>query len=583
MFKRMRELLPYIRMILPHWKQAASGTLFGLITITATVGLLALSGWFLSATAFAGLAAATAGTFNYFFPSVGVRIFAIARTLCRYAERIISHEATFRLLESLRTWFYRQLEPLAPARLMQYRSGDILNRIIADIDALDNLYLRVVSPTIVAILLAFITLGFLWFFDPFLAIVTFTCLLGAGFTVPAVAGALGAEAGRKLAGHTAALRIQIVEGIQGLSELLVFGRQRDYLDRIRQENRELLEVQRHMSRVRGFSSALITIVAGFAVVAALYRGAFLVNIGELYGANLALVALTVLVVFEAVMPLPSAYQYLGRTREAGRRMLEIVDAQPVVQFPARSTAQPRQFDLAFDGVSFRYRSEDPPAVADIDFTVKHGEQVAVLGETGAGKSTLAHLLVRFWDPDDGRIMLGGEDIRNFSEADIRRFVTVVSQQAHMFNASIRDNLLLSRPGAEEEELWNALKAAELFEFVQSLPRGLDTWIGEAGKLISGGQARRLAVARAILHDAPLWVLDEPTEGLDRAVEQRMMQTLFEITRDRTVLLITHRLVALQRMDRVLILERGRIVEQGTHAQLLKGDTRYSALQARIRL
>ncbi len=583
MFKRVRELLPYIRMILPHWKQAASGTLFGLITITATVGLLALSGWFLSATAFAGLTAVTAGTFNYFFPSVGVRIFAILRTLCRYAERIISHEATFRLLESLRTWFYRQLEPLAPARLMQYRSGDILNRIIADIDALDNLYLRVVSPTIVATLLAFITLVFLWFFDPFLAIVTFICLLGAGFTVPAVAGALGAEAGRKLAGHTSALRIQIVEGIQGLSELLVFGRQRDYLDRIRQENRELLEVQRHMSRVRGFSSALITIVAGFAVVAALYRGAFLVNIGELYGANLALVALTVLVTFDAVMPLPSAYQYLGRTREAGRRMLEIVDAQPVVQFPARSTAQPRQFDLAFDGVSFRYRSEDPPAVADVDFTVKHGERIAILGETGAGKSTLAHLLVRFWDPDDGRIMLGGEDIRGFSEADIRRFVTVVSQQAHMFNASIRDNLLLSRPGAEEEELWNALKAAELFEFVQSLPQGLDTWIGEAGKLISGGQARRLAVARAILHDAPLWVLDEPTEGLDRTVEQRMMRTLFDSTRDRTVLLVTHRLVALQRMDRVLILERGRIVEQGTHVQLLKGDTRYSALQARIRL
>jgi len=583
MFKRMRELLPYIRMILPHWKQAAAGTIFGLITIAATVGLLALSGWFLSATAFAGLTAATAGMFNYFLPSIGVRIFAIARTLCRYAERIISHEATFRLLESLRSWFYRQLEPLAPARLMQYRSGDILNRIIADIDALDNLYLRVVSPTIVAILLALITLGFLWFFDPFLAIVTFSCLLGAGFSVPAVAGALGAEAGRKLAGQTATLRIQIVEGIQGLSELIVFGRQTDYLDRIRQENLELLKVQRHMSRVRGFSSAIITVVAGFAVVAALYRGAFLVNVGELHGANLALVALTVLVAFDAVMSLPSAYQYLGCTREAGRRMLDIVGAQPVVRFPARSTAQPRQFDLAFDRVSFRYRSEDPPAVADIDFRVHHGERIAILGETGAGKSTLAHLLVRFWDPDQGRISLGGEDIRNFSEADIRRFVTVVSQQAHMFNASIRDNLLLGRPGAEEKELWDALNAAELFEFVQTLPRGLDTWIGEAGRLISGGQARRLALARAILHDAPLWVLDEPTEGLDRGAEQRVMQTLFEITRDRTLLLITHRLVALERVDRILVLEKGRIVEQGAHAQLLEADTRYSAMRARLNI
>jgi ATP-binding cassette subfamily C protein CydC len=583
MFKRLRELLPYIRMILPHWKQAAAGTLFGLITITSTVGLLALSGWFLSATAFAGLTAVTAGMFNYFFPSVGVRIFAILRTLCRYVERIISHEATFRLLESLRTWFYRQLEPLAPARLMQYRSGDILNRIIADIDALDNLYLRVVSPTVVAVLLAVIALAFLWFFDPFLAIVTFACLLGAGFTVPAAAGALGAEAGRKLAGHTAALRIQIVEGIQGLSELLVFGRQRDYLDRIRQENRQLLKVQYHMSRVRGFSSAIITIVAGFAVITALYRGAFLVNVGELHGANLALVALTVLVAFDAVMPLPSAYQYLGRTREAGRRMLEIVDAQPVVRFPNHSSVQPQQFDLAFEGVSFRYRSQDPPAVAGVDFAVKHAERVAILGETGAGKSTLAHLLVRFWDPDDGRIRLGGEDIRYFCEADIRRLITVVSQQAHMFSASIRDNLLLGRPGADDQALWKALKAAELSEFVKTLPQGLDTWIGEAGKLVSGGQARRLAVARVILHDAPLWVLDEPTEGLDRTAEQRVMETLFNITRDRTLLLITHRLVALERVDRILILEKGRIVEQGTHAQLLEGNTRYARMRSRLKI
>jgi ATP-binding cassette subfamily C protein CydC len=583
MFKRVRQLLPFIRMILPHWKTAAAGMIFGLITITSTVGLLALSGWFLSATAFAGLTAATAGMFNYFFPSVGVRIFAISRTLCRYVERIISHEATFRLLESLRTWFYRQLEPLAPARLMRYRSGDILNRIIADIDALDNLYLRVVSPTVVAVLLAVIVLAFLWFFDPFLAIVIFTCLLGAGFSVPAAAGALGAEAGRKLAGHTAALRIQIVEGIQGLSELLVFGRQRDYLDRIRQENRQLLKVQYHMSRVRGFSAAMIIIVSGFAVVAALYRGAFLVNVGELHGANLALVALTVLVAFDALMPLPSAYQFLGRTREAGRRMLEIVDAQPDVWFPDRSNVQPQQFNLTFEGVSFRYRSQDPPAVDGVDFAVKHAERVAILGQTGAGKSTLAHLLVRFWDPEDGRIRLGGEDIRNFCEADIRRFITVVSQQAHMFSASIRDNLALGRPGADDEVLWEALKAAELSKFVKTLPQGLDTWIGESGKLVSGGQARRLAVARAILHDAPLWVLDEPTEGLDRTVEQRVMQTLFKITRDRTVLLITHRLVALDRVDRILILEKGRIVEQGTHAQLLQRDTRYAAMRARLNI
>ncbi|MDP4857457.1 MAG: cysteine/glutathione ABC transporter ATP-binding protein/permease CydC [Desulfobacterales bacterium] len=579
---RNRSLQAFVRLLSRHWKWMVAGSLFGLIATTATVGLLALSGWFLSAAAFAGLSITAAQTFNYFFPSIGVRIFAISRTLARYAERVVSHDATFRILESLRIWFYERIEPLAPARLMRYRSGDILNRVLADIDALDNLYLRVLSPTLVAGLMVAGLTVFLSLFDPLIALTTLGWLVVAGFGIPAAAGIAGAAAGRRLSHLMTQLRIQIVEGIQGLPELLVFNHCRDYLGRMDRNNRNLLDVQRLMSHLRGVSFAAVTLTSGLAVLWALYQGAALVSSGVLHGASLAMIALTVLAAFDALMPLPSAYQYLGRTREAARELLEVVGCELPVAFPENSLAVLHRFDVSFDRVSFRYTDNAADAVHDIRFHLPSGQRFAVLGPTGAGKSTLAHLMVRFWDVQSGSVRIGGEDIRNLSESVLRQSVSLVSQQAHMFNASVRDNLLIARPGATEPELWQALAAVWLADFVKSLPQGIDTWIGESGRLVSGGQARRLALARAILRDAPIWVLDEPTEGLDRATERRIMETLFEVTSGRTVLFITHRLVGLDRLERILLMEDGRIVEQGTHAELLQDRTRYAILQAGIK-
>ncbi|MEJ2472915.1 MAG: cysteine/glutathione ABC transporter ATP-binding protein/permease CydC [Desulfobacterales bacterium] len=582
MTDRNRSLKAFVHLLNRHWKWMVAGSLFGLIATTATVGLLALSGWFLSAAAFAGLSTAAAQTFNYFFPSIGVRIFAISRTLARYAERVVSHDATFRILESLRIWFYERIEPLAPARLMRYRSGDILNRVLADIDALDNLYVRVLSPSLVAGLLVAGLTVFLSLFDPLIALTALGWLVVAGVGLPAAAGIAGAAAGRRLSHLMTQMRIQIVEGIQGLPELLIFNRRRDYLGQMDRDNRNLLDVQRRMSHIRGVSFAGITLISGLAVVSALYQGAALVSGGVLHGASLAMIALTVLAAFDALMPLPSAYQYLGRTREAARELLEVVGSEPPVTFPENSLAALHHFDVSFDRVSFRYTEKAADVVHDIHFHLPAGRRFAVLGPTGAGKSTLAHLMVRFWDAQSGSVRIGGKDIRGLNERDLRQSVSLVSQQAHMFNASVRDNLLIARPGATEPELWQALAAVRLADFVASLPQGIDTWIGESGRLVSGGQARRLALARAILRDAPIWVLDEPTEGLDRATERRIMETLFEITSGKTVLLITHRLVGLDRLERILVMEDGRIVEQGTHAELLEGRTRYAILQAGIK-
>ncbi len=581
MFKRWRELVPFIQLFREHLKWMVLGTLCGLLAVVSTVGLLALSGWFISAAAYAGLTVATAQLFNFFHPGIGVRLFAIGRTLARYAERIVSHDATFRILQSLRSWFYLHLEPLAPSRLMHFRSGDILNRIVADIDALDNLYLRVFSPSVIALIMSVLVVGFLWLFDPVISMVTALFLAMAGFCVPLIALRLGEKCGHELAQHLSDLRIQIVEGLQGMPELLVFGAHHRHLDAVKQSNRALLKSQLRMSQIRGLSLALITLLSGLAVLATLYLAVTLVNRDALDGAGMALVTLAVLASFEAVFPLPAAYQYLGRTREAGRRLLEIVHAKPQVIFPDRSVTRPRHFGVRFENVCFRYNHKAGWTLRNVDFQIHPGRRVAVIGETGSGKSTLIHLLVRFRDPASGHIRLGDEDVCNLSESDLRRHISVVAQQPHMFNATLRENLLMARPGAGDDELLDALNSAQLLDFVTALPDGLDTWLGEAAKLLSGGQARRVAVARAILHNAPLWVLDEPTEGLDTITERKMMGALKELTAGRTLLLITHRLVDLHWMDEIVVLDGGRVVARGTHADLLENNEGYAALHMRI--
>ncbi|GBC61930.1 thiol reductant ABC exporter subunit CydC [Desulfonema ishimotonii] len=561
MGKLRSELGPFFRHFVPQWRWMALGTLMGLITVVAGVGLLSLSGWFISATAVAGLNAATANAFNFFYPSIGVRLFAFSRTAARYGERIFSHDATFRILKELRVWFYGHLEPLTPGPLARFRSGDILNRIVADIDALDNLYLRTLSPGIIALCLSGIFFMFLRLFDPMMAGTTLAFLAAAGVGVPMLAGNAGAKTGRRLAAQSATLRTRIVEGIQGMPELLVFGAHRRHLEAVKQEHRALIRSQLRMSHIRGISAGMITLLSGAAMLSVLWIGADRVGRGTLDGPELALAVLGVLAAFEAVMPLPTAFQYLGRTREAGRRLLEIVNTAPEVIFPGHSAARPDGADVTFDAVSFGYTPQGPPVLDRVRLHIPAGQRVALLGETGAGKSTLANLLVRFHDPDAGEIRLGGADIRCLSESDLRGQVVMVSQQAHMFNASLRDNLLIARSDAPEADIRSALASARLLGFAEGLPEGLDTWIGEAGKRLSGGQARRLAVARAILRDAPVWVLDEPTEGLDTITEQALMTELLEVSAGRTVLMITHRPVGLHRMDRVLVLEGGKIRER----------------------
>jgi ATP-binding cassette subfamily C protein CydC len=574
---------PFAGAFARHLPRLALGTLAGLAAAAAAIGLMSVSGWFISAAAAAGLAPAAAHLFNFFMPSIGVRIFAILRTAARYGERVLTHDATLRVLADLRVWFYGRIEPLAPAGLWRFRSGDMLNRMVADIEALDNLYLRALSPAAVALSISVLAFFLLAALDVRIAATFWILFALAAGGVSLAAAKMGAQAGRLIAARMAELRIRAVEGLQGLAEIILFEADGVLRERVRSAQSALLAGQRRMARIRGMSAAAMHLLSGAAVLAALYLGGGLVASGRLPGDTLALAALAIAAAFESVFGLPAAYQFLSRTRAAGGRLVQIVECEPAVRFEGCTDGVlPVAGGVEFNGVSFRYGPELPWALENVELSVPAGRRLAVVGESGAGKSTLVNLLVRFFDPATGQIRIGGKDIRKLSEPDLRRTVVVVSQQSHLFSATVRDNLLLAKPDADDGELQRALAAARLTGVVARLPDGLDTWIGEAGRLLSAGQARRLAVARAVLRDAPVWVLDEPTEGLDRRTEAELVESLLDSTAGRTVIWITHRLIGMERLDEVAVMENGRVTDCGAHADLRARNPRYASWCTRMR-
>jgi ATP-binding cassette subfamily C protein CydC len=569
-------LSPYLHLLKPHRFGMLLGLLPAMAAAAAVVGLLTVSGWFIAAAAFAGLSPLTAHAFNMLHPSVAVRFFAILRTLARYTERILNHDTTFKILTTLRTWLYARIEPLAPSVLADFRQGDLLNRMVADVDALDNLFIRVMTPTVVA---GFITLTvpiLLATYSTTAAGALLFFLVAAGLAVPAGAQRLGAATGRDLTRQSSNLRTHLVEGLQGMADLLAFNAGQRQVERIWSAHQALIKGQARMNRINGGTAAATTLLAGGALWSVLYIGADRVASRMLDGASLALMAFATLAAFEAVMPLATAYQYLGQTRQAARRLNEIVRRPVPITFPT-TPVQPEDTGVVFENVTFRYHPEAMPVLEAFDLRIAPAEHVAIMGATGSGKSTLINLLCRFWDPGTGSVRIGNRDLRQWPEAQLRQTLAVVSQQAHLFNTSIRENLLWAKPEAEEKELWEALDKARLQTFVADLPEGLDTWTGELGQLISGGEARRLAVAQAVLRDAPVWLLDEPTEGLDAANERELIKTIQTLTTGRTLLLITHRPVGLAELDRVVILENGKVAEAGAYEKLMAAQGRLASM------
>ena len=571
----MKELLPFIKLFRTHRVWVFWGITAGTLTLLSSIGLLAVSGWFLSASAVAGLSVAAAQHFNMFAPSASVRGFAVLRTVGRYADRVISHEATLRLLSSLRVWFYRRIEPQAPASLYRHRSGDLLSRIITDIDTLDALFIRVLSPTLVALGVTLAVGLFLWWLTPSLTALFLLFFISAGLLVPLLTERLGRHLGAQIQQQMAQLRMNLLEDIQGVADLTIYGAQHRHRRNRLAENDRLLRLQEKMARISGFSTAMTTLLSGLAAVTALYVAIPLAQSGQFDGALLALITFGILAAFEAVLPLPQAYQMLGKIRAAAGRLLEVSEAPVAVRFPTKPAITPTDWSISYQAVSFAYPgSTGSNAVEEINLTLPAQSTVALVGPSGSGKTTLAHLLTRFWDPDQGQITIGGKDLRHFNEAQLRQMVTLVSQKSHIFSATLRDNLLLAEPQADDRTLWDALERAQLADFVADLPQGLETWAGEGGSQLSGGEARRLILARALLKNSPVWVLDEPTEGLDNQTRRQFTETLFTNLAGKSALLITHTRDALEQVDQVCFMENARIVACGSHSELLSSCVRY---------
>ncbi|MGA0587763.1 thiol reductant ABC exporter subunit CydC [Dyella sp. KRB-257] len=569
----MRRLWTLFR---PYVGWMLAGALLANAALLANVGLLAVSGHFIASMALAGVAGIA---FNYFTPAALIRAFALTRTGGRYLERLITHEATFRLLAQLRVWFYERLEPLAPARLQALRATDLLSRIQADIDTLNQLYLRLFVPVAVAALASVAIVAVMAVFSVPVALGTALLLASAGVWLPRWLQRRGAAAGARVVQTRTALRNTVADALGGDAELRVYRAQGRWHARVQQQSETLLDDQRQLSGLSGLATGAVGLCAHLALWWAVIAVAPAVAQGAIAPAQLAMLALFAMAAFEAVMPLPLAFQMLGEQLAAARRIFAVVDAEPAVSSPAGESPTPLDAGVVFDGVRFRYDPSQPWVLDRFDLTLAPGSRTALVGASGAGKSSVLQLLARFWDCQEGRILLGGHPLDDYAPDDARRHIAVVSQDAYLFNGSVLDNLLLARPDADAVSIEAACRAARVHEVIEALPDGYHTSLGEAGTRLSGGQARRLAIARALLKDAPILLLDEPTEGLDAATAGALYDSLAGAMAGRTVLLITHQLGPLAGLvDEVAVLDAGRIVQRGSPAALAATDGPYRALQ-----
>ncbi|MFL7843758.1 cysteine/glutathione ABC transporter ATP-binding protein/permease CydC [Raoultella ornithinolytica] len=573
----MRALLPYLALYKRHIWLLTLGVVLAIVTLLASIGLLTLSGWFLSASAVVGVAGIY--SFNYMLPAAGVRGAAIIRTAGRYFERLVSHDATFRVLQHLRVFTFSKLLPLSPAGLARFRQGELLNRVVADVDTLDHLYLRVISPLIGALVVIVVVTAGLSILDVTLALTLGGIMLVTLLVLPPLFYRAGKPAGESITQMRGQYRQQLTAWLQGQAELMLFSASDRYRKQLEKTEQRWQDAQRRQAELTALSQALMLLIGGVAVVAMLWLTSAGVGGNSQPGALIALFVFCALAAFEALAPVTGAFQHLGQVIASARRITQITGQQPEVTFAAGEGQAFGQVSLTLNQVTFSYPQQPSPALENISLQVGAGEHIAILGRTGCGKSTLLQLLTRAWDPANGEILLNDQPLTRLNEATLRQAMSVVPQRVHLFSATLRDNLSLAAPGASDIQLMKALERVGLEKLLED--SGLNVWLGEGGRQLSGGELRRLAIARALLHDAPLMLLDEPTEGLDATTESQILDLLAEVMREKTVLMVTHRLRGLARFNRIIVMDNGKIIEQGSHAELLAEQGRYYQFKLRL--
>jgi thiol reductant ABC exporter CydC subunit len=522
--------------------------LLGVLTILFGVGLMGTAGYLISR------AAEHPAVLSLTAAIVGVRFFGLARPLARYLERLASHDVALRSLGRARAQVYEAVEPLAPAQLEDSRRGDLLSRFVGDVDSLQNLYLRGLEPPLIALIAGTASVLLAAIFLPAAAIVLAVGLLLGGIVVPLAAASVSRRTSARHAQARGELSAELVETLAGSAELAALGLERDRLRTMRRADSTLVRISRRAALADGLGDGLRVLVTGATVVGVLAVSVQAHAEGRLDRVLIALLALLSLAAFEAVQPLTESFRELQATVAAGRRILDLTDRVPRIVDPAEPLTPPDgPFAIELDDVRARYGPGERPALDGFSLRLEPGRRVVLLGPSGAGKTTVVRLLLRFIDPERGRVTLAGEDLRRYRQEDVRGLIAVAAQDAHLFSASIRDNLKLAKPDATDEDLARSLHAARILDWVQSLPDGLDTLVGEEGRELSGGQRQRIVLARALLTDAPVLVLDEPTAHLDPPTAEKLVEDVFAAARGRTILLITHRPEGVGLADEVVVL------------------------------
>ena len=525
--------------------QTALAIALGVVAVACGVGLMTSAGYLISR------AAEQPPILSLTVTIVVVRFFGLARPVARYLERLRSHDAALHALGRIRARFFERIEPLAPSGLQSYRSGDLLARMVGDVEALQSLYVRGFGPPVVALTVGAASVVAVAIVSPAAAAVLGVGLVAAGVLVPAVAWATGRAARRRQLPARGELTSELVDALRGAPELVAYGREDEIAERLRAADAELVRLGRRDALAGGLADALSVLVTGLTVAGVLAVAVAEHDAGTLDRVLVATLALLALSAFDAVQPLAPAVRELTSSAAAGRRVLELTDAEASIADPAAPMPPPtRPAPVALEGVTARYGS-DAPVLRRFDLQLDPGARVALVGPSGSGKTTVTSLLLRFLDPESGRVTIAGRDIREFRQEDVRATFALAGQDAHLFDSTIRANLLLARPEATETELWSALRRARIDAWVATLPEGLETLVGEEGAELSGGQRQRLVLARALLADAPVLLLDEPTAHLDHETAEELVRDVFATAGRTTVLLVTHRPEGLDLVDEVV--------------------------------